>query len=54
MNILMYVLWISAIIAILLTTFTSFKYEDLNLLAIILFVFALINSFLVVSKNKDQ
>lgn len=49
----MYVLWIATIIAILTTTFTNFQYEDLNTLAMLLFVFSVLNSFLFASlRNK--
>ncbi len=47
----MYALWISAIIAILATTFTNFQYEDLNALAIVLLVFSLVNSFFIIKKR---
>ena len=44
-TIMMYILWVGTIIAILATTFTGFQYEDLNGIAIVLVVFASINSF---------
>jgi hypothetical protein len=47
----MYLLWVSTIVVVLATTFTNFQYEDLNLLAVILFVFALVNSFFTISKK---
>lgn len=47
---MMYFLWIMTIIAILATTFTRFQYEDLNAIASVLFIFAVINSFFVVKK----
>ena len=50
-SVILYVLWTTAIIVILSTTFTNFQYEDLNALAIILLVFAILNSiFLAIRK----
>ena len=51
-TIVMYLLWIAAIIAILATTFQNFQYEDLNMIALFLFAFAIINSFFTVTKRK--
>lgn len=48
---LMYALWIVAIVLIVATTLTDFKYEDLNLLALVFFVFSLLNSFFVMSRK---
>jgi len=48
----MYILWIATIIFVLATTFTDFKYEDLNMIAAVLFVFALINSILIFAIKK--
>ena len=42
----MYALWTMAIITVLATTFTNFQYLDLNVIAIVLLFFALLNSFL--------
>ncbi len=47
----LYALWISAIIFILSATFTNFQYEDLNALAGVFLVFAIINSFFIVKKK---
>jgi len=44
-TIIMYFLWVLAIIALLATTFTNFQYFDLNVLAFALLFFAFINSF---------
>ena len=43
--IIMYGLWILAIIFVLATTFTKFAYIDLNVFAILTLAIALINSF---------
>ena len=51
-TITMYILWTLTIVFILATTFTNFQYEDLNLITCLLFVFALLNSFFVVTQNK--
>ena len=51
-SLIMYLLWIATIIAILAMTFTSFKYEDLNLIAIVLLVFASVNSYFATNQNK--
>ena len=49
---MMYVLWIATVVLILATTFTDFKYEDLNMLAIVSLVFAVLNSiFLLTTKQ---
>lgn len=45
-TIVMYTLWTLAIIAVLATTFTNFQHLDLNVIAIALLFFALLNSFL--------
>ena len=45
-TIIMYALWTLAIITILATTFTNFQYLDLNIIAVALLFFALLNSFL--------
>ena len=51
-SIVMYLLWIAAIIAVLCATFTNFQYEDVNLLAGILLIFSMINSIFAVVKKK--
>lgn len=51
-SLIMYILWIATVIAILSTTFTNFQYEDLNILAIVLLVFAGLNSFFMINRNK--
>ena len=51
-TVIMYLLWILNIIAVLATTFTNFRYLDLNMIALVLFGFALINSFFAISKRK--
>ena len=49
--IIMYLLWIIAITVIVATTLMDFKYEDLNLIALVFFVFALLNSFFVMTRK---
>ena len=53
-TIFMYALWTLTIISVLVTTFTNFQYEDLNLIAGVLLVFALLNSYLAVSSRKQE
>ena len=52
-SLIMYVLWIATIIIVLAATFTNFKYEDLNVLAIVLFVFAVLNSIFSMPRKKQ-
>jgi len=55
-TLIMYVLWVVTIIAILASTFTGFEYLDLNVIAVVLFVFALLNTYFTMAKlkkNKD-
>jgi len=47
----MYISWVIALLLIVSTTLNDFKYEDLNLLAIVFFAFALLNSFFVTTKK---
>lgn len=51
-SLIMYVLWTATIIAVLSATFTNFQYEDLNILAGVLFVFSALNSFFMLSRKK--
>ena len=51
-SLIMYVLWIATIIIVLAATFTNFKYEDLNVLAIVVFVFAALNSVFSIPRKK--
>lgn len=54
LGILVYILWTAAIICLLATTFTNFQYEDLNMLAAVLLIFALANSFFLTTRTgKD-
>lgn len=53
-NIVMYVMWAVTLIAVLVATFTNFVYLDLNIIAIVLVVFTLINTFFVVSAGKPK
>ncbi len=48
----MYVLWICAIILGLVAVFTDFKYEDVNVMALLLVVFTIINTFFVTFRKK--
>jgi len=50
----MYLLWIVTIIGILAATFTSFRYEDLNLIAFVLLVFTSINTFFAVKQQNRR
>ena len=51
-TIVMYFLWILAILSVLATTFTDFQYEDLNAMAIVFTVFAALNSYLTLTVRK--
>lgn len=53
-TIIMYLLWIFAIIALLATTFTNFQYIDLNAIAGVLLLFALVNSFFITSRTDKN
>ena len=48
----LYVLWATAIIAVLVTTFTGFQYEDLNFIAVGLLLFALVNAYFASHRRK--
>ncbi|MDP2653676.1 MAG: hypothetical protein Q8Q08_06555 [Candidatus Omnitrophota bacterium] len=48
----MYLLWTATIIAVLAATFTNFHYEDFNLLALLLLIVTLTNTFFVVTRGK--
>jgi len=43
--VMMYVLWILTLIGILVVTFTSFQYPDLNIVVLLLTIFALANTY---------
>jgi len=51
-TIFMYFLWAVTIIAVIATTMKDFQYEDLNMIAIVAFVFAVINSVLALTMKK--
>jgi len=53
-SVIMYILWIATIAAILASTFTDFQYEDLNLIASVLFAFSAINSLLIIAIKKKK
>ena len=50
----MYSLWTATIVVVLATTFTNFQYLDLNVIAGVLFMFALLNSYFMVVGNKKN
>lgn len=47
----MYLIWVVTVVLVVATTLTDFKYEDLNLLALLFFTFSLINSFFVITRK---
>jgi len=47
----MYILWIATIIIGLIAVFSDFKYEDINLIALVLVVFTILNTFFVVARK---
>ncbi len=49
----MYFLWTVTILAVIATTVKDFQYEDLNMIAIVSFVFAVINSVLALTMKKS-
>ena len=51
-TIFMYFLWVLTILAVFAATFKDFQYEDLNMIALVSFVFAVINSLLALTMNK--
>ncbi len=51
-TIFMYFLWGLTILAVFAATFKDFQYEDLNLIAFLSFVFAVMNSILALTMNK--
>ena len=51
---IMYIMWTATVIALLATTFTDFKYEDLNSITVVLLIFAVINSILAVKRAKSE
>jgi hypothetical protein len=53
-NIVMYCMWAASIIAILAATFTNFTYEDLNVLAVVLLMFTLVNTYFCVAAGKKK
>jgi hypothetical protein len=54
MTIVMYVMWAVTLIAILATTFTNFAFLDLNIIAIVLLTFSLVNTFFITSAGKKK
>ena len=50
-TITMYILWIATIIIGLIAVFSDFKYEDINLIALLLLVFTLLNTFFVMARK---
>ena len=53
-NIVMYCMWAVVIIAVLAATFTNFSYLDLNIIAMVLFIFTLINTYFCVASGKKK
>ena len=51
-GLIMYALWSLTIIAILASTFTGFEYLDLNVIAVALFLFALLNTYFTMAQMK--
>lgn len=51
-TIFMYFLWGLTILAVFAATFKDFQYEDLNLIALISFIFAVLNSILALTMNR--
>jgi len=47
-TIMMYALWVLTLIGILVITFTSFRYTDLNIIVVILAVLTLANTYITV------
>jgi len=50
-TVIMYLMWICTIVVGLIAVFTDFKYEDLNVMALVLVVFTILNTFFVTSKK---
>jgi hypothetical protein len=50
--VMMYLLWVLTLAAILIATFTSFQYSDLNFIAIILALLTIINTLLFLKTKK--
>ena len=53
-NIVMYGMWAVSILAVLAATFTNFSYLDLNMIAVVLLGFTLVNTFFVVTAGKKK
>lgn len=49
---IMYILWIVTILMVLAATFTKFEHDDLNMIALLLFMFASLNSFFILSRKR--
>jgi len=45
-TVMLYFLWTLTLIGILVITFTSFQYTDLNIIVLIVVIFTLINTYL--------
>ena len=54
MSIVMYCMWAATILAVLASTFTNFSYLDLNVIAVVLLAFTLVNTYFVVAGGKKQ
>ena len=53
LTVMMYVLWTAALIGLLGITFTNFQYPDLDVIVAVLWIFALINTFFTLKKEKN-
>ena len=51
LTLFMYILWTVSIIGILIITFTSFRYIDLDVIIGILFLLTLINTFVTLKRK---
>ncbi len=50
--VMMYFLWVVTLAAILIATFTSFQYSDLNFIAIAIALLTIINTFFFLRTKK--
>ncbi len=50
-TIILSILWVLFALGLLVTTFTNFQYMDLNILVVVAFFFAAVNTFLKLGKK---
>lgn len=50
-SLLMYLLWIATVVMAVAAVFTDFKYEDVNIIAGLLVIFSLLNSFFILVRK---